>query len=651
MKKRSNIFKPLLGISAKENHVGSLRSTKNERWLYGILSADKDAPSVEEEKPLRRFYGFFLVVAAVITIIFGRTFYLQIVKGQESLRLAQENRFRIQTIRAPRGILYDRNKTPLVRNVANYEVTVIPTDLPQTEKERQKIYGNLSAIIGLDAGAIKKLAESKEEKVLDDEKLKYTQPILVEKSVTREISLVFESKQSSLRGFYVGINPIREYLDGGLLSHALGYVGRISEEELEEHPEYIMTDYIGKAGIEKSYESILKGTDGKERIEVDSSGEIIRTYGQEEPILGDNIMLTIDIGLQRKLAKELQKQMATAKTTKATAVAVNPQNGEILAYVSLPGYNNNLFAKGISDKDYNKLIENDSMPLLDRVSQGEYPSGSTIKPFLAAAALEEGNVTTKTTVRSTGGIKIGQWSFPDWKAGGHGTTDVYKAIAESVNTFFYAIGGGLDNIKGMGPEIMKKYLEKFGFGNYTETDIGSGAKGHIPTPLWKEEVKSEAWYLGDTYNMSIGQGDVLVTPLQMVNGLSAIANGGSLYKLHFMKAVVNSNGEIKSEKSSEISSKDFISPKSISAVRQGMRQTITSGSARSLNSLPVAVAGKTGTAQYGPNNSKKHAWFECFAPYNNPTIAMVVLLEGGGEGSTYASPVARETLKWYFSKR
>lgn len=651
MKKRSNIFKPLLGVSSKENYVSTLRSTKNEKWLYGILSADKDAPSIEEEKPLGRFYGFFIFVATVITIIFARTFYLQIIRGQESLRLAQENRFRIQTIRAPRGILYDRNKTPLVKNIANYEVTVIPSDLPSTEDERQKIYGNLSAIIGVDPATIKKLAESKEEKVANDEKLKYTQPILIKESVSREVSLVFESKQSSLRGFYVGINPIREYLDGGLLSHVLGYVGRISEEELKDHPEYLMTDYIGKTGIEKSYESILKGTDGKERIEVDSRGEIIRTYGQEEPILGDNIMLTIDIGLQRKLAEELRKQMAIAKTTKATAVAVNPQNGEILAYVSLPGYDNNLFAKGISDKDYSKLIENDSMPLLDRVSQGEYPSGSTIKPFLAAAALEEGNITTKTTVRSTGGIKIGQWSFPDWKAGGHGTTDVYKAIAESVNTFFYAIGGGLDNIKGMGPEVMKKYLEKFGFGNYTETDIGSGAKGHIPTPEWKQEVKGEAWYLGDTYNMSIGQGDVLVTPLQMVNGLSVLANGGTMYKLHFMKAVVNSKGEIKSEKSPEISSKDFISSGSISAVRQGMRQTVTSGSARSLNTLPVAVAGKTGTAQYGPNNSKKHAWFECFAPYDNPTIAMVVLLEGGGEGSTYATPVARETLRWYFGKR
>lgn len=651
MKKRKNIFKPLVGVEAKNTHVGSLSSSKNERWLFGILSADKEAPNVEEEKPLRRFYVFFSIVVFVFVLLFGRSFYLQVVKGQESLRLAQENRFRVQTIRAPRGLFYDRNKKPLVKNIPNYEITVIPTDLPGTADERDKVYLALSKLSGLKVANIRKIAESKEEYVESDEKLKYTQPILVQKSVTRDTSIVFESRQSELKGFYVGINPIREYLDGGLLAHAFGYVGRISEEELAANDGYQMTDYIGKTGLEKSYESILKGKDGQERIEVDSSGEIIRTYGQEDPILGDNIMLSIDYDLQKKLAQQLKVQMKAAKVEKATAIAVNPQNGEILAYVSLPTYDNNLFAKEISEKNYNKLLNDKNIPLLDRVSQGEYPSGSIIKPFLAAAALEEGNITTKTTVNSTGGIKIGQWTFPDWKAGGHGVTDVYKAIAQSVNTFFYAIGGGYKNIKGMGPELMKKYLEKFGFGNYVDIDKEGEAKGHIPTPEWKEEVKGEPWYLGDTYNMSIGQGDVLVTPLQMVNGLAAIANGGTMYKLHFMKAILDADGNKKSEKSPEVVKKDFISAKNLAIVRDGMRQTITSGSARSLSSVPVAVAGKTGTAQFGPNNSKKHAWFECFAPFDKPTIAMVVLVEGGGEGSTYAAPVARETLKWYFSRK
>ncbi|MDD3679028.1 MAG: penicillin-binding transpeptidase domain-containing protein, partial [Patescibacteria group bacterium] len=373
-----------------------------------------------------------------------------------------------------------------------------------------------------------------------------------------------------------------------------------------------------------------------------------RIYGQESPILGDNLMLSIDFKLQKKLTEELTKQMEKAKVEKASAVAVNPQNGEILAVVSLPTYNNNLFSKGISEKDYQKLLDNKNFPLVNRVVTGEYPSGSTIKPFLAAAALDKGTITEKTTVNSTGGIKIGQWEFPDWKKGGHGTTNVVKAIAESVNTFFYAIGGGYEKITGLGPEIMKKYLEKFGFGKSIEIDIDGVASGHLPDPEWKESFKNEPWYLGDTYNMSIGQGDVLVTPLQLVNALSVIANGGTMYKLQLAKAVLDTNGKVKSEIEKEIIKKDFLKKEAISITRKGMRQTVVAGSARSLANLPVAVAGKTGTAQFGPQNSRKHAWFTAFAPYEKPTIALVVLVEGAGEGSEYAVPVARETLKWYF---
>lgn len=642
MRKRRNIFKSLIGVDAKTSHVNSSKYSKNERWLFGVLPSDKEAPNVEEEKSQSRFYSFFIAVSVLFFALFGRAFYLQIVNGQESFNQAQENRFRVLTIRAPRGLFYDKNKKPLVKNIPNYEVTVIPNDLPRNESEREKIYKRLAETIKLKESFIKEKAEEKG--------LYYTQPLLISKTVTRDTSLIFESRQVELKGFYVGINPIREYLDNGLLSHVLGYVGRISEEELAQNLDYIMTDYIGKSGLEATYEDILKGKDGKERIEVDSSGEIIRTYGQEEPILGDNLMLSIDFELQKKLVQELTRQMDRAKVKKASAVAINPQNGEVLAFVSLPTYDNNLFAKGISEKDYSKLISNENSPLLNRVISGEYPSGSTIKPYIAAAALEEKTITEKTTVNSTGGIKIGKWTFPDWKSGGHGVTNVIKAIAESVNTFFYAIAGGYENIEGLGPELMKSYLEKFGFGNYVGIDIAGEAKGHLPTPGWKEEVKGEPWYLGDTYHMGIGQGDVLITPLQMVNALSTVANGGTMYKPHFLKAVLNSDGEIKKEATPEIIKADFISDKTIDIIRRGMRQTIISGSGRSLASLPITAAGKTGTAQYGPNNENKHAWFTVFAPYEKPEIAMVVLLEGAGEGSDYAVPVAKETLKWYFSK-
>lgn len=642
MKKR-NIFEPLTGVKAKSTHVSTTAHSKNERWLFGVLPADNEAPTVEDEKSASKYYTILIIIAFVFVGLTGRAFYLQVINGKKSLALAQENRFRQQVIRAPRGLFYDRNKVPLVKNIPNYEVTVIPNDLPKDEKEREIIYSRLAETIGMSVGDIKKATEEKG--------LAYTQPLLVAKSISRDTSLVFESRKTELRGYYSDINPIREYLDNGLLSHVFGYVGRISEEELAARVEdYFMTDYIGKTGLEKSYETVLRGVAGKERVEVDSTGKIIRVYGQESPILGDNMQLSIDFELQKKLTENLTKQMERAKVQKGSAIAINPQNGEVLAFVSLPTYDNNLFAKGITEADYAKLSNDPASPLLNRGIAGEYPSGSIIKPYLAAGALQEGTITESTTVNSTGGIKIGEWEFPDWKPKGHGTTNVIKGIAESVNTFFYAIGGGYENVRGLGPELMKKYLERFGFGGAVDLDIDGESEGSIPSPEWKERVKNEPWYLGDTYHMAIGQGDVLVTPLQMANALAVIANGGTMYKPHFVKAILDSEGKVKSEKSAEVVKKDIFSAQTIDIVRRGMRQTVISGSGRALSSLPVPAAGKTGTAQYGPNNVNKHAWFTCFAPYDNPRVAMVVLLEGAGEGSDFAVPVANDTLKWYFTR-
>ncbi len=642
MKKKRNVFKPLTGVKAQKKHVASLRHSQSERWLFGVLPADKEAPNIEDEKPSRRLHALFFIFMAVFFVFFGKAFHMQVVSGEESLNLAQQNRFRVLNVRAPRGIFYDRNGTPLVKNIPNYEVTAIPNDLPKEESEREKIYRRLAQTIEMDSSEIKELVEKNG--------LSYAQPVLVSKSITRETALIFESRQTELRGFCVSINPIREYLDGGLLAHTLGYVGRISEEELEKRPDYMMTDFIGKSGLEREYESILKGTDGKERVEVDSKGEVIRTYGQEDPILGENLMLTVDLELQKKVTEALSRQMKEANVGKATAVAVNPQNGEVLASASLPTYDNNLFAKGISEEEYEKLLKNKNFPLVNRVISGEYPSGSTIKPFLAAAALDRGTITENTKILSTGGIEVGQWSFPDWKRGGHGMTDVFKAIAESVNTFFYAIGGGYQNITGLGPELMKNYLNKFGFGKTVDSDLGSGAAGNLPSPEWKEKYKKESWYLGDSYNMAIGQGDVLVTPLQTTVALSSIANGGTMYKPHIAKAIVDAEGEPKSEKSKEIIESDFVKKQAIEAVRRGMRQAVTVGSARALSDLPVETAGKTGTAEFGPNNAQKHSWFVAFAPYDNPTIAITVLIEGAGEGSDFAAPAAKEILRWYFTR-
>jgi penicillin-binding protein 2 len=652
MKKR-NVFAPLTGVSSKSKHVSSAKHSGSERWLFGVLPADNDAPTVEDEKSKGRYMMVFAVAVLVFAGLLGRAFFLQVINGNTSLAEAQLNRFKQNVIRAPRGLFYDRNMTPLVKNVANYELTVVPSDLPATDKERQAVYARVAPIFGVTVADVKKVAESKEDKkhLSDSRPLMYPQPIVVSKTVSRDTSLIFDSKHADLNGFSVDINPIREYLDSGLLAHVFGYVGRINAEEYKEHKDYQITDYIGKMGLEKSYETNLRGVAGVERVERDSAGKVIKTYSQQDPTLGDNLQLSIDFELQKKLSQEISKQLALSKATRGTAIAVNPQNGEILAMVNLPTYDSNLFAKGISAADYKKLLESPDKPLMNKATSGEYPSGSIIKPFLAGAALQEKTINISTTVQSTGGIKVGTFEFPDWKAGGHGTTNVVKAIAESVNTFFYAIGGGYQNVKGMGPDVMKKYLTSFGFGKTVPLDIEGQAKGNIPDPDWKEAALGESWYLGDTYHMSIGQGDVLITPLQMANALQVIANGKNIYKLHFVKKVIAPSGVVKSEISPQIVSSDPISAENMDIIRQGMRACVTSGSCKILNTLPVPAAGKTGTAQFGPNNEHKHAWFTTFAPYDNPQIEMVILLDSAGEGSSFAAPVAYETLKWYFGGR
>ena len=317
--------------------------------------------------------------------------------------------------------------------------------------------------------------------------------------------------------------------------------------------------------------------------------------------------------------------------------------------VSLPAYNNNLFAKGIGQEDYNILINHPDNPLFNRAISGEYPSGSTIKPVWVAAALEERVVSENTTFLSTGGISIGQWFFPDWRAGGHGRVDARRAIAESVNTYFYNIGGGYEGFQGLGVDRLVNYGKLFGLGKQTGIDLAGEASGFLPSRAWKEEYKGESWYIGDTYHFAIGQGDLLTTPLQVAMFTSVFANGGKLYRPHFIKEILTGNDEPFGQANNEPVREGFISPYNIHVIREGMRQTVTAGSARSLQIIPAKVAGKTGTAQWSSKHDT-HAWFTGFAPYDNPELAITILIEEGGEGSDAAVPVVREYLKWYFGE-
>ena len=643
--KNKDIFKKLVYLEGgnKKWQVANSKTGDSERWLQHILPADAEAPSIENDRKPSTFILILGISLVAILILAGRLLNLQLIDGKVSLAEANSNSVHETVIRAPRGIIYDSHGIALVKNVPNYDLSITPSDLPLDQTQKDDVLHKVADIVGM------KYDDIRSQITKDNEHS--SQPLLIEKNLDNDTSLLLESKLSGLPGVHVDVNPIREYLDSGLLSQVMGYVGRISGDELNKNIGYLLTDFIGKSGLEKQYEKILKGTAGEDRYEVDSTGKNEKELGTIDPIPGDNLKLSIDFELQQHLTTALQTQMAKAKVNDAAAVAINPQNGQVLAMVSLPTYDNNLFAKGISTADYNLLLNNPDKPLLSRAIAGEYPSGSTIKPFIASAGLEEGTITESSTVNSTGGITVGGFTFPDWKVGGHGITNVLSALANSVNTFFYAVGGGYGGITGLGPDKMKAWLDKFGFDAYTNIDISGEAKGSIPDPEWKLRVLNEPWYLGDSYHMAIGQGDVLVTPLQMANAITAIANGGTLYQPTLVASILDGNSNVLKNILPTIIRTNFLKPSTIDIIQRGMIQCVTAGSCGLLRNLPKQVAGKTGTAQYGPNNSKEHAWFLTYGPTDKPTIAMAILLEGAGGGDVYAAPVADDVYKWYFANR
>ena len=435
------------------------------------------------------------------------------------------------------------------------------------------------------------------------------------------------------------------------LSHIIGYLGKISENELSNNSSagYLSSDSIGKTGLEKQYESVLRGTYGKKKIEVNALGREQTVLAEEAPTPGDHLILTINLEAQEKMEKLMTASMAKNKWGRAAGIAMNPNTGEVLAMVSLPAYDNNDFSGGISKDKYQKYITDQNQPLYNRAIAGTYPSGSIVKPLIAAAALQEGIITRNTTFLSTGGLAIDKWFFDDWKAGGHGLTNVTKAIAWSVNTFFYYIGGGYKTFTGLGVEKITDYLRQFNLASATGIDLPGESAGFLPSKEWKQQTKNEIWYVGDTYNLSIGQGDLLVTPLQAAVWTSAVANGGKVVRPHVVSAVVNPVTKTADKVETQIINQGIVSEANMDISRQGMRQCVIAGSCELLRALPFAAAGKTGTAQWN-SNKENHAWFTSFAPYNNPQIVVVILVEEGKEGSTAAQPIARDFLAWWGAK-
>ncbi|HEX8966136.1 MAG TPA: penicillin-binding protein 2 [Patescibacteria group bacterium] len=596
-----------------------------------VGAAFSEAIYTEKHSPLRFSIGFGehsldmnmrdivfpIVILGAIILLIGRLFYLQIIKGSDYRLLSDTNRTRTAVVHAPRGVIFDRNGIPLVYNVPGY---------------REEVNGKTTLID--QKAALELLAKG-------DKNLE--------------------------------IDSLREYPYKDAFAHVLGYIGQISQRQLQEplYSDYKVGDVIGKEGLEQEYEPLLKGIDGQQLIEVDATGQKVRTLGETDPIPGQNITTTIDKNLQIAVYNAM-------KSIKKGAAVVSKPDGEILAMVSQPSFDPNLFTMGqhysATESSYpnvaSVLLDGQNQPLLDRVIGGTYPPGSTFKPVVAAAGLESKTIDDSFTVDDTGVVKIGPFTFANWYYTQYGRTegpvDVVKAIKRSNDIFFYKLGEmlGVDKISAM--------AAKFGVGKELGIDLMGEESGLLPSREWKLKTIGEQWYTGDDFHYGIGQGYLLTTPLQVNAWTQALANGGVLYKPHLLAS-----------QKPQILQNQFLSSQTSDLIKQGMIEacqpggvgwplfnyavTVPAGkyqidgknfftvpeasqSADFQNKIGVSIACKTGTAQQGSETDLPHAWITMYAPAYNPQIVVTVLSEASGEGSNVAGPIAKEILDAYFSE-
>jgi len=632
--KNKRIGRNTAELQPEEVFLDRLAEKKEEG--FGVSERRIEVPV--PEYVLRLLLSVFLIL---MVFFWGKTFQLQILEGKAFLDKADSNSIRINLIRPERGVIYDKNLKQLVWNEPSFDLVVDRRDLPGNP---DAVFSEVAKIINVPEEDIKKkIDESNSPK------------ILVAENLFHETLVLLETKISGFPGFSIEQNTVRKYFEGDIFSHVLGYLGKVNANDIKNNPDYSPSDYIGKQGLENYYESVLKGVPGVNEAVKNAMGDEISSQKKSDPVPGKNLVLWLDADLQEKLQEELAKTLINTGAKKAAAIAIDPKTGGILAMVSLPTFDNNIFSQRISSEDYNKLQNDPLNPFLNRAISGQYPTGSTIKPFVASAALQEKIIDPAKQIYDQGYIEIPDkydpnkmWKFMDWKP--HGWVDMRKAIAVSANVYFYIIGGGFEDQQGLGPTLIKKYLNSFGFGSSPAIDLPGAKAGLIPDPQWKKDVRGETWLDSDTYHMSIGQGDVLGTPLQLAEATAAIANGGTLFKPEVLNKIINNDKQVIQEIRPEIVNQNFIDPANLQIVREGMRDGVVYGSSAILNSLPVEAAAKTGTAQISQENYY-HNWVTVFAPYNDPQIVITVIVESVQGTQVAALPVAKGVLNWYFSPK
>lgn len=606
----------------------------------------------EEEISEKQNLGWLIFALVFVMMgLLARLTYLQVFKHSYYSQQSENNRIRKMAIAAPRGVIYDSNHRILATNIPQFDLSLVPALVEDDESKRKNYFKQVADFLHIDASEIEKKysAEKKESFV----------PVVIKENLDRTEALRVEAKTMNWPGFILDKKAKRFYPEKEKVAHIMGYIGKISEEELQENRERGLNDLIGKDGLEQIYENFLRGEKGSRQLEVNSKGETTRFLRTENPKIGKSLVLSLDMDLQNAAFDGLRDQNEKKLAKGGAVVALDPRDGSVLALANYPSFDNNDFINKISAEKFGEITAREDRPLFNRAIGGTYPPGSTFKPLVALAALEKGIIRGDEVLDCPESLQVGSWQFRDWKY--HGPSDMKKAIAESVNPFFYIIGGGYGDKRGLGQDSIKDYATLFGMGEKLGIDIPQERAGLVPDQNWKKSVKNEPWYIGDTYHVSIGQGDLLATPIQISSYISAIVNGGKLFKPKLLDRVEEESLS-ESEKSDIFKSmepetirENLASSKNLEEVKLAMKETVTSasGSARSLQDLEkkygVAIGGKTGTAQTG-EEEQYHALFVGFAPVENPEIVVTAMVEKGGEGYDTAIPVVYRVLEAYFNK-
>jgi len=574
----------------------------------------------------------FIILFAVV--LFFRLWFLQVVKGATYQELAESNRIRPVKLRPPRGVIYDRNGRPMVENVLTFDISLVPEDASSLDETITK----LAPIVRMKPDDIRKALDEAE-----DVRGKYEPVKLVEEAPWDEVATV-EARQEDLPGVIVEPEHRRYYPYGGMASHQFGYIGKVSRaQKKQEQADTGML--VGQGGLEKVYEKLLRGTAGRRMIQVNASGMKVKDLGIDEPKPGTDIYLTMDLDVQRAAEEGLGDRAGAV-------VAMDPRSGEILALVSHPTYDPNLFPRGISPNDWVKLSNDPTHPLYNRAVQSVYPPGSTFKIVVSLAGLDSGKIDPDDTVTCTGSLRTGRRAFRCWKKGGHGVVDFHKGLVESCDVYFYTMGDR------MGFDFVAEYARKLGLGSKTDIALADEKTGLIPTAAWKREKVREPWYPADNFINSIGQGFVQVSPIQAAQMIGAVANGGVFYKPLLLKRTRNRETGAEKVFSSVEKRRAVFSPEALGHVRRALLGvTSEAGGTAHGAATPLApVAGKTGTAQVIAQKvagskltaeTQDHAWFIGYAPANDPKIAVAVVVEHGGHGGAAAAPVARKVIEEY----